>query len=366
MKGTVSPSPGRADFRAFYAARNVCRTDGRGLYFASAFMPGAKRDAAHAVFAFCRLIRNTIITGDEAAGSRAARLRHYPLSAQSLTTALDETGAGTSGTCCGPDSTDQRLALLRDRLGAIYGAGVELPRPESRSIEQHVLHAFAITARRYEIPKRYFIEWAESFRTDVSVSRYATWAALERQCRRSGGGAGLIASAVLGLTNSDASAYAIKAGVAIRFTKILCDLPRDAAAGRVYLPLEDLASFRYAERDLTSGRVNENFRNLMQFEVRRARQLYREAADGLCWVAGDGSRLAAATVLTWHRGLLDVIERRGFDVFSRSPTLTKAERLRLLPAAWRLARRPPDATTPAPPSGPERVESENPTLAPVL
>lgn len=310
------------------------------------------------------MVRDAIVTGDDAGVAGAARLRHHPLSSQSPSTALDEIAAGTTGTCCTPNSVDQRLALFRDRLDALYEAGVELPAPQSRSIEQHVLHAFAIAAGRYEIPKHYFIEWAESFRTDVSVTRYATWASLERQCRRSGGGAGRIASAVLGLTNSDASAYAIGAGGAIRFTRILCDIQRDAAAGRVYLPLEDLASFRYAERDLTTGTVNESFRSLMQFEVGRARRLYREAADGLCWVAGDGSRLAAATVLTWHRGQLDVIERRGYDVFSRPPTLTKAERLRMLPAAWRLARRPPVAAMPSTLPSPDQAQLVDSTLAP--
>lgn len=274
--------------------------------------------------------------------------------------------AGESGGgCCTPSSVDQRLSLFRDCLDALYGSGVELPASESRSAEQHVLHAFALSARRYEIPKHYFLEWADGFRADLCVSRYATWKSLERYCRRSGGAGGLIASAVLGLTHSDASAYAVVAGSATRFTRILCDLQVDAAAGRVYLPLEDLVSFRYAERDLAAGTVNEGFRKLMRFEVARARRLYREAAEGLCWVAGDGSRLAAATVLTWQRGLLDVIERRGYDVFSRRPVLTKGERLRLLPAAWRLARRKLGAAMPAPFRNPDQVELEGSALAPV-
>jgi phytoene/squalene synthetase len=77
----------------------------------------------------------------------------------------------------------------------------------------------------------------------------------------------------------------------------------------------------------------------MRIEVGRARELYRDAAEGLCWVAGDGSCLAAATLLTWQAALLDRIAGDCDGVFSRRPALTKGDKLRRLPLAWRLARR---------------------------
>src|SRR3954452_16398400 len=317
-----------ADAMAFRAARDECRRHGKDFYFASAFLPRGKRDAAHAVYAFCRMIREAIDAPGEADDDAgASALRHRPLSS---------TGASA---CCSSHPLDQRVALLRERLDHLYAGSLDLPAPWSRSVPHHVLHAFGLAARRYQIPRQSFIDIAEGVRRDLIVRRYATWASLERQCRQSGGAAASAIACVLGITNSDAVEHAVTLGAAMAFTRILTSLKDDSAGGRVYLPLEDLASFRYSERDLAAGVLNDNFRRLMRFQVARARRLYHEAAEGLCWVAGDGSRLAAATVVALSSGVLDAIERQGYDVFTRSPRLAAAQKFRRLPLAWRLARR---------------------------
>jgi phytoene synthase len=127
----------------------------------------------------------------------------------------------------------------------------------------------------------------------------------------------------------------------MRLMTILRDLKADRDRGRVYLPLEDLARFRYGERDLAAGVVNDRFRELMRFQIARARSLYHEGADGLCWLADDGSRLAASALAATYSGILDAIERQGYDVFARRPELTTAHKLRRLPLAWGLSRRGP-------------------------
>jgi phytoene synthase len=135
--------------------------------------------------------------------------------------------------------------------------------------------------------------------------------------------------------------------VAWRLTQALLDLKQDVARDAIYLPLEDMARFRYSERELAAGLVNGNLRELVRFEVGRARRLLGEAARGLCWVAGDGSRLTAATLAAWSAGVLDAIERGGYDVLTRRVLLTRGQKLRRLPLAWRLARRRADAGLPA-------------------
>ena len=314
-----------SDVLAFRAVRDVCRRQGKDFYFASAFLPRGKRDAAHAVFAFCRMTREAVESAG--AGQGAEAMRHQPLVA--------------GGACGSYDPVDQRLELFRDRLNELYDGRLELPSPAGRSEAQHVLHAFSQSARRFEVPRQCFLDISAACRADLLVSRYATWASLERYCRQAGGAAAVAAGCVLGLTHSDAARQAEQLGVAVRLTQILCDLKKDVADGRVYLPLEDLAAFRYGERDLAGGTVNEAFHRLVRFQVERARALYREAAEGLRWVAGDGSRLAAATFTALQAALLDAIERQGYDVFSRHPSLSAAQRLRQLPIAWRLARRGP-------------------------
>ena len=85
--------------------------------------------------------------------------------------------------------------------------------------------------------------------------------------------------------------------------------------------------------------VNDRFRDLMQFEVARARELFRDGSAGLCWLAGDGSRLAAAAFVAMQSAVLDAIERADHDIFHADLRLSAARQVRQLAAAWRLARR---------------------------
>ena len=323
-----------SDPPAFAAARQLCRRHAKSFFFASSFLPRPKRDAAYAVYAFCRMIGDAIDLPREGESAGADQtLRHRPLEA--------------SSSCCSADGLDGRLMMLRDRLDEIYDGQLELPLPASRSEAQHALRAFELTVRRYDIPKQHFLDFAHGRRTDLTVRRYATWGSLEKYCYHAAGVVGLMMAGVFGVTHSGAGAHAVKMGNAMRLTAILRDVREDHERhGRIYLPLEDLTRFRYSERDLAGGVVNDNFRELMRFEVARARTLYHEGAEGLCWLAGDGSRLAAATMATVHSGVLDAIERQQYDVFARRARLTTPQKLRRLPLAWRLARRGSDEPLP--------------------
>jgi phytoene synthase len=133
----------------------------------------------------------------------------------------------------------------------------------------------------------------------------------------------------------------------MRLTHILRDLGSDWDRGRLYLPLEDMVRFGYREKDLANRVVNDAFVNLMRFEVARARELLRLGAEGICWLGDEGSRLAASSTAVAHIGLLNAIERQGYDVFTRRVDVSPAQKFRRLPATWRLARRKHDQPLPA-------------------
>lgn len=336
----VIPAPTKAsdpaDALASRAVREVCRRHAGDFYFASAFLPRAKREAAHAVYAFCRMVREAVEVTAEEPAAGAWAMRHRPLNVPPGSPT--RTGQFESGSCCS-DSGADRVALLRERLEEIESGRTNLPAPFSRSEPQHTIHAFARATARYQVPREALLDLAEGSRRDQSVWRYATWASLERHCVAVGGSVALALGCVFGLTHSGAAGHALKLGAAVRLARILRDLRTDAARGRIYLPLEDLATFRYGERDLAASVLDGRFRELMRFQISRARGLFREAADGLCWVAGDGARLAAATMIALSSAHLDAIERRGYGVFSHGIELSPGQKLRILPMAFRLSRR---------------------------
>ena len=81
----------------------------------------------------------------------------------------------------------------------------------------------------------------------------------------------------------------------------------------------------------------------MRFQIDRARQYYR-AAEGLPPLLTPDGRAVFQLMAGTYRGLLDEIERRDYDVFTRRVALSRWTRLRLaaqaLPGRWGWGRGP--------------------------
>jgi 15-cis-phytoene synthase len=99
----------------------------------------------------------------------------------------------------------------------------------------------------------------------------------------------------------------------------------DAGLGRVYLPLEDLNRFGVTVEQLSSGKEDRNFRDLMRFEAERARGYYRES-EPLAELIHKRSRPSLWALRAIYLRLLLRIEAANFEVLSRRinvPTRTK-------------------------------------------
>lgn len=327
---------------ALAAARQICRRHSGGWYFASYFLPARKRNGVYAVGAFCQMIREALdLEEPSLRGATAMRAHPAVVSPRSLPVIGSDDPSH-----CQIDALERRIDMLRDRLDEIYDDRLELPGVEARSPQQHALLAFSHAVQQFDIPRQYLLDLAEGCRMDQTIRRYESLNDLERYLRHSGGAMGLLLSCVLGLTHSGAFEQAIALGNAMQLTTILRDVRHDLQKDCVYLPLEDLRRFGYAESELRRGVMNDNFRALMRFEIDRARHLYRTGAEGLCWLTGDGSRLAASALAVTRAGILDAIERQEYDVFTKRIRLTTGQKFRRLPAAWRLARREHDRPLP--------------------
>ena len=181
---------------------------------------------------------------------------------------------------------------------------------------------------------------------DLYRSRYETFEELKLYCYRVAGTVGLMSTAVMGLdTSRDTAAWncdqepyipteeAIALGIASQLTNILRDVGEDARRGRIYLPLEDLAKFNYTEQDLFKGVVDDRWRELMQFQIRRTREVYAKAEKGISYLARD-ARLPVWTALILYSQILDKIERNHYDVFRQRAYVPNLQKLWSLPKAW--------------------------------
>jgi phytoene synthase len=301
----TAATPGlAAEEGAFAAARAICRRHARTFYFCSMFLPIRKREAAYAVYAFCRMLDD----------------------------AVDDGARGTATDDASDADRHARIDGFLDQLDAIYAGRKSAPANES-SVPRLALIAFAQTVFEFQIPKRHFCDLARGCRMDLLMREYATWAQLQEYCHLVAGVVGLILCRIFALEQ------AALLGHAMQLTNILRDVGQDHRLGRIYLPREDLDRFGYSASDLARGVVDERFRGLMHFEIARARGLYGQAAAGLCRLPADGSRQTAAAMAVIYAGILRAIEGQNYDVFSRRAALGTVQKLARLPRAWRLSRR---------------------------
>jgi phytoene synthase len=191
------------------------------------------------------------------------------------------------------------------------------------------------TVTRYAIPQKYLEAVIDGVEMDLEPTVYRTFAELRNYCYHVASVVGLASIHVWGFHGEDALPLAEDMGIAFQLTNILRDLGEDAARGRVYLPLEDLERFGYDVDRLQRSVCDGAFRDLMRFEVERARGYYQTGWRLLPRLSPAGQAVFLMMART-YRALLREMEKRDYDVFRgrvRVPTWKKlAFALSALPA----------------------------------
>lgn len=127
---------------------------------------------------------------------------------------------------------------------------------------------------------------------------------------------------------------ALSLGVAFQLTNILRDVGEDAVQrGRVYLPQEDLRRFGVTEEQIKQQRVDDNYREMMKFQIARARMYYERARRGVFMLAPE-SRLPVQSSLDAYGRILDKVEENDYDSLTRRAYVDKWEKLAILPFSW--------------------------------
>jgi phytoene/squalene synthetase len=119
---------------------------------------------------------------------------------------------------------------------------------------------------------------------------------------------------------------------ALQLANFWQDVTADFAKGRIYLPLEDLRRFDVSEDDIRDGNNTPAFRELMKFEVQRAREWF---AQGLPLAAKVDGALATDIELFSRGGLeiLNAIERQDYALLLRRPSISRSRKLGLVARA---------------------------------
>ncbi len=226
------------------------------------------------------------------------------------------------------DDLGDDLALsVEQRQTALQNWRQELDAALAGTLAEHpVFPALVDLVDRQQIPAEYLQAVIEGVEMDLNPTGFETFAELADYCYHVAGAVGLCCIHVWGFEGEEALQLAVDCGMAFQLTNILRDLGEDASMGRVYLPREDLRRFDYHPADIEAHCRDERFRELMEFQVARAREYYAKAGGLFSHLKPTGKPIYAA-MLKIYGGLLDEIERRDFDVYSQRVRLPRWRKL---------------------------------------
>ncbi len=285
---------------SYELCREITAKYSKTFYLGTMLMPEVKRRAIWAIYVWCR---------------RTDELVDGPRASFTTNETLDEWESQLETIFAGTPLEDADVALVN-------------------------------TLQQFPLDIQPFRDMIEGQRMDLYRSRYETFEELQLYCYRVAGTVGLMTTPVMGIDDTvlttpwdlyqqvkaDPTAQAVALGIANQLTNILRDVGEDARRGRIYLPLEDLKRFNYSEADLLQGIVDDRWCKLMQFQIRRARQFFAEAEAGINALSPD-ARFPVWAALMLYRGILDVIERNRYDVFTKRAYVPAPQKLTYLPIA---------------------------------
>jgi 15-cis-phytoene synthase len=285
---------------SYELCRQVTASYAKNFYLGTQLMPETKRRAIWAIYVWCRRTDELV------------------------------DGPGSDAT------TPETLDLWEKRLESVFAG------------HPHDDYDVALvdTLARFPIDIQPFREMIAGQQMDLYRSRYETFEELNLYCYRVAGTVGLMSMSVMGVDEANSAANwnwhwgnkipkeeAISLGIAKQLTNILRDVGEDARRGRIYIPLEDLALFNYTEADLFNGVIDNRWRELMRFQIQRARKLYASAEPGIKVLSPDIRWTVWAATMLYSR-ILNAIERNQYDVFQKRAYVTNFQKLQCLPAAW--------------------------------
>jgi squalene synthase HpnC len=211
------------------------------------------------------------------------------------------------------------LAWWREQLEAMYAGEAAHP----------VFVALRGTVARHSIPQTPFADLIRAFEQDQTVTRYAAWEDVYAYCRYSANPVGRLVLYLCGYSDAARQRLSDATCTALQLANFWQDVAVDLEKDRVYIPLEVLARHGYSIEDLYSRRMTPAFREVMREIVARARELF---VEGLPLSSMVDRRLALDIDLFSRGGLrvLDMIAGQDYDVLSRRPAISKAERVWLI------------------------------------
>ena len=280
------------DLRASYEeCKRLNALHGKTYYLATLLLPKAKRPFVHALYGFARY-------ADEIVDDLASEL-----------------------------SVEEKADAL-----STWGNGVLADLKKGTS-NDHVGRALIDTVKRFDIPHEHFEAFLHSMTMDLTVQEYETYEDLLEYVYGSAAVIGLEMVPILGPLHNDAYEAAKKLGVAFQLANFIRDVDEDLDRGRVYLPIKELAQFGVTREMLEERELTPEIIEALKFQIARVRQLQAESAAGIAMLEAT-SRPCIEAASTLYCGIVDEVEKIGYDIFNQRAKTSTARRVRVAGGAF--------------------------------
>lgn len=277
--------------RASYSeCKRLNSLHGKTYYLATLLLPASKRPFVHALYGFARYADEIV---DDLASTLTAQEKAEVLRAW---------------------SSDVMRGLKTGESSDLVG------------------RALIDTVQRFDIPHQHFVDFLHSMEMDLTVTEYQTYDDLYEYVYGSAAVIGLQMVPILGGDTVNSLEAAKNLGVAFQLANFIRDVGEDLDRGRVYLPLQELAEHGVTRQMLEARKLTPEIVSALKFQIARVRQLQKAAEPGIALLDKTSQPcIRAASEL--YCGIVDEVEKIGYDVFNKRAKTSTARRLRVaLPA----------------------------------
>jgi phytoene synthase len=174
--------------------------------------------------------------------------------------------------------------------------------------------------RRHVLPLQPFHDLLDAFSQDVVKKRYNDFADLLDYCRRSANPVGNLLLHLYGEATPVNIAYSNAICTSLQIINFWQDVAKDYAIGRIYLPLDELAQYGVSEEQIAQGITDDAWRELMKFQVDRARAMMLTGKP-LGTILTGRIGLEMRMIIAGGLRILDKLESAQYDMFRHRPVL---------------------------------------------
>lgn len=220
------------------------------------------------------------------------------------------------------DIADEGELPSAERLARLQAYRKELRRLEAgQPAVSSLFRELGESVAAHRLPLEPFYDLLDAFCQDVTKLRYANFAEVVDYCRRSANPVGRLMLHLYGETNDDNLACSNAICTALQLVNFWQDVEIDFRKDRIYLPQEEMARFGVTENQIAARDVSGGWRELMRFQVERARAMMLKGSPLARRLPGLIG-LELRTVVQGGLRILEKIENVRGDVFRRRPVLS--------------------------------------------